>query len=296
MARRRNRGAARDKAAIEAVVGIGFVAGSVLMVPQLREAMWRLLAPVLFVAVFAALVGGLVLWIRRQDQRESPEITGRVFRDDHTQVFPSRPTASSAVIVAPPPPETPPLAKAPLPMLEKPFADRLREIDWFQFEKLVAALYRTRGYAVTRRGGAHPDGGVDLVVVKAGETTVVQCKHWRDALVKPDKVRELIGAQTIERANRSVLVTLRGYTAAALQLAREQRVELIEETQLVAWLGELRFSPDWPEIERALDAKDKSCPRCEAPLLERIAKSGTNAGGRFWGCSTYPRCDFTFAG
>ena len=70
----------------------------------------------------------------------------------------------------------------------------------------------------------------------------------------------------------------------------------LEETQLVAWLGELRFSPDWPEIERALDANDKSCPRCEAPLLERIAKSGTNAGGRFWGCSTYPRCDFTFAG
>ncbi len=149
---------------------------------------------------------------------------------------------------------------------------------------------------MTRRGGAHPDGGVDLVVVKAGETTVVQCKHWQNALVKPDKVRELIGAQTIERAHRSVLVTLRGYTAAALQLAREQRVELIAETQLVAWLGELRFSPDWPEIERALDAKDKSCPRCEAPLLERIAKSGTNAGGRFWGCSTYPRCDFTFAG
>lgn len=266
------------------------VVGVVLTVPPFREAMWRLLAPVLFVGMLAALVGGLVLWIRRQDRRDSPEIIGKVFRDDLTQVFPLRPFSPSAAIVPPPLPEAPP------PILEKPLADRLREIDWFQFEKLVAALYRTRGYAVTRRGGAHPDGGVDLVVVKAGETTVVQCKHWQNALVKPDKVRELIGAQTIERAHRSVLVTLRGYTAAALQLAREQRVELIEETQLVAWLGELRFSPAWPEIERALDAKDKSCPRCEAPLHERIAKSGTNAGGRFWGCSTYPRCDFTFAG
>ena len=268
----------------------------VLMVPQLREAMWRLLAPVLFVALFAVLVGGLVLWIRRQDRLDTAEITGRVFRDDLTQVFPLRPSPSSVAIVAPSSPEAPPLPEAPPPILEKPLADRLREIDWFQFEKLVAALYRTRGYAVTRRGGAHPDGGVDLVVVKAGETTVVQCKHWQNVLVKPDKVRELIGAQTIEGAHRSVLVTLRGYTAAALQLAHEQRVELIAETELVAWLGELRFSPAWPEIERSLDAKEKSCPRCEAPLLERIAKSGTNAGGRFWGCSTYPRCDFTFAG
>ncbi|MEI6358278.1 MAG: restriction endonuclease [Verrucomicrobiota bacterium] len=294
MARRRNRGAAREKSAFEAVAGMIIVVVGVLMVPQFREAIWSVLAPVLFVAVLVALVGGLVgglvLWIRRQDRCDSAEITGRVFRDDLTQVFPLPPSAASAAIVAPR------LSKAPLPIVEKPLADRLREIDWFQFEKLVAALYRTRGYAVTRRGGAHPDGGVDLVVVKAGETTVVQCKHWQNALVKPDKVRELIGAQTIERAQRSVLVTLRGYTTAALQLAREQRVELIAETQLVAWLGELRFSPDWPEIERALDATDKSCPRCEAPLLERIAKSGTNASGRFWGCSTYPRCDFTFAG
>ena len=290
MARRRNRGAVREKAAVEAVVGMFVVGCGVLMVPQFREAMWRLLAPVLFVGLLAALVGGLVLWIRRQDRRDSAEITGKVFRDDLTQVFPLRPSSSSAAIVPPS------LPKAPPTILEIPLADRLREIDWFQFEKLVAVLYRTRGYAVTRRGGAHPDGGVDLVVVKAGETTVVQCKHWQNDLVKPDKVRELIGAQTIERAHRSVLVTLRGYTAAALQLAREQRVELIEETQLVAWLGELRFSPAWPEIERALDSDDKSCPRCEAPLLERIAKSGTNAGGRFWGCSTYPRCDFTFAG
>ena len=268
----------------------------VLMVPQFREAIWSVLAPVLFVAVLAALVGGLVLWIRRQDRRDSTEIIGRVFRDDLTQVFPLRPSPSPAAIVASSPPETSPLPTAPPPIVEKPLADRLREIDWFQFEKRVAALYRTRGYAVTRRGGAHPDGGVDLVVVKAGETTVVQCKHWQNGLVKPSTVRELIGAQTIERAQRSVLVTLRGYTTAALQLAREQRVELIAETQLVAWLGELRFSPAWPEIERALDANDKSCPRCEAPLLVRIAKSGTNANVRFWGCSTYLGCDFTFAG
>ncbi len=295
MARRRNRGAAREKAAFEAFVGMAAVVAVLLMVPQFREAMWRLLAPVFFVAVLVALVGGLVLWIRRQDRRDSTEIIGRVFRDDLTQVFPLRPSPTSAIVAAASP-ETSPLPTAPPQILEKPLADRLREIDWFQFEKRVAALYRTRGYAVTQRSGAHPDGGVDLVMVKTGETTVVQCKHWRDALVKPDTVRELIGAQTIERAHRSVLVTLRGYTAAALQIAREQRVELIEETQLVAWLGELRFSPAWPEIERALDAKDKSCPRCEAPLLDRIAKSGTNAGGRFWGCSTYPRCDFTFSG
>jgi hypothetical protein len=79
MARRRNRGAAREKAAVVAVV---------LLVPPVREAMWRLLAPVLFVGLLAALVGGLVLWIHHQEQRDSAELTGKVFRDDLTPVFP----------------------------------------------------------------------------------------------------------------------------------------------------------------------------------------------------------------
>ena len=47
MARRRNRGAAREKASIEAVVGMAAVVAVVLMVPQFREAMWRLLARVM---------------------------------------------------------------------------------------------------------------------------------------------------------------------------------------------------------------------------------------------------------
>ena len=47
MARRRKRGAASAKASIEAVVGMAAVVAVVLMVPQFREAMWRLLARVM---------------------------------------------------------------------------------------------------------------------------------------------------------------------------------------------------------------------------------------------------------
>ena len=47
MARRRNRGAAREKASIEAVVGMAAVVAVVLMVPQFREAIWSVLARVM---------------------------------------------------------------------------------------------------------------------------------------------------------------------------------------------------------------------------------------------------------
>jgi len=35
------------------------------------------------------------------------------------------------------------------------------------------------------------------------------------------------------------------------------------------------------------------CPRCGSNLIERIAKSGSNAGSKFLGCENYPQCKFT---
>lgn len=34
------------------------------------------------------------------------------------------------------------------------------------------------------------------------------------------------------------------------------------------------------------------CPRCESPLVVREAKKGKNKGGKFLGCSSYPRCRY----
>lgn len=32
------------------------------------------------------------------------------------------------------------------------------------------------------------------------------------------------------------------------------------------------------------------CPKCGGEMVLRTAKTGTNAGNRFWGCSNYPNC------
>jgi hypothetical protein len=36
-----------------------------------------------------------------------------------------------------------------------------------------------------------------------------------------------------------------------------------------------------------------TCPKCGSQLLARTAKRGANAGSKFFGCSSYPRCRFT---
>jgi four helix bundle suffix protein len=33
-----------------------------------------------------------------------------------------------------------------------------------------------------------------------------------------------------------------------------------------------------------------ACPDCQKPMVLRTAKNGKNQGGKFWGCSGYPKC------
>ena len=42
------------------------------------------------------------------------------------------------------------------------------------------------------------------------------------------------------------------------------------------------------KASNSIDAPD--CPKCGKTMVQRVAKSGANAGNSFWGCSQYPAC------
>jgi restriction system protein len=44
---------------------------------------------------------------------------------------------------------------------------------------------------------------------------------------------------------------------------------------------------------RQRHASNTVCPRCGSNLVERTAKKGPNAGSKFLGCESYPKCRFT---
>lgn len=44
-------------------------------------------------------------------------------------------------------------------------------------------------------------------------------------------------------------------------------------------------------LRRRVDpSASRQCPRCGSSMVLRTAKSGANAGEKFWGCSAYPKC------
>jgi HJR/Mrr/RecB family endonuclease len=169
---------------------------------------------------------------------------------------------------------------------------RLRAIDWFQFEKIVALAYEKQGYSVARRGGANPDGGIDLVIEMNGQQTAVQCKQWKTWNVGVKAMREFLGALTDAGFQKGIFITIRGYTSDAKELAEKHGIEILNEIGLAQLLETTDAKSD-PEVLELLRDRRKFCPRCESEMILRTASKGLNAGNQFWGCSEYPRCRFT---
>ena len=169
----------------------------------------------------------------------------------------------------------------------------IRSLSWKQFEELVAEAYRRQEFRVVENTAGGADGGVDIRLVKNGETHLVQCKQWRSNKVGVNIVREMFGVMTAQKAASVIIVTSGHFTREAQDFAAGKPIQLVDGPQLADLIGLVREAPPAPvEIPRKADLA-RHCPRCGSDLVLRTAKKGPNAGSQFWGCSTFPKCRHT---
>lgn len=191
----------------------------------------------------------------------------------------------------------------------------LSTITWQQFELLVGEALRHQGFSVVETGGNGPDGGIDLIAHKGGEKYLVQCKQWRSLQVGVPVVRELYGAMAAEGATGGFVITSGRFTGPAKQFASGRNLRLVDGEQLNKWIAASKRSGPKPmsavvdaqpgpageavvasaanavPASKALVTPDApACPHCKQTMVTRVARSGANAGGDFWGCSAYPKC------
>jgi restriction system protein len=165
--------------------------------------------------------------------------------------------------------------------------ESIRKLHWRDFERLIGEAFRRQGYEVAEIGGKGADGGIDLKLYRSGQTVLVQCKQWKAYRVGVQPVRELFGVLISERANRAVLVTSGSFTQEARAFASGKPLELIDGHALI---GLMDLSKSTVSESGQSTPSPPTCPLCGQPMLIRIARKGANAGGQFWGCSTYPKC------
>lgn len=164
----------------------------------------------------------------------------------------------------------------------------LDSLDWFQLERLVARLFELKGNSVISRGGAHPDGGIDLVVQTDSSRAAVQCKHWSNWRCGPATVRELIGSMVHEHLPQGFLVC-RSASETAKTLAQSHKIRIVERENLIERIQDA-LAKDDSALRTALFNPAKLCPKCGAQMVRRTTRSGKHPGSEFWGCSTYPAC------
>lgn len=172
----------------------------------------------------------------------------------------------------------------------------IRALDWRRFEALVAESYARQGWRVEHTGRAGPDGGVDLRLRRAGETVLVQCKHWRATRVGVGPVRELFGVMTAEGASRAALVCSGTFTAEARSFATGKPIELVDGAALARLVADVRKAAPTAPVAVVTDTAEPGikaavvCPKCAAAMVLRTAQRGPTAGSTFWGCTRFPAC------
>lgn len=269
---------------------VGVLVLGAIISPPIRKFLLGLGVILLGVLLLAGVVAVGVILIRRSERKSSIHIVE--FPDSPEPTLPrstERKQKHAEYVVTTSPSATPQHYQ---PQAGVDLLQQIHTIDWFQFEKLVALVYRKLGYSVARRGGANPDGGIDLVIEKNDQRWAVQCKQWKTWNVGVKSVREFLGALTDAGIPKGIFITLRGYTAEAKQLAEKHGIAIVNETELVRILESTDAKLD-PEVHSILSDPRKFCPKCECEMVLRTAAKGAGAGKQFWGCSSYPKCHYT---
>jgi len=107
----------------------------------------------------------------------------------------------------------------------------LNAMSWRDFSALMEQAFQRDGFVVTRSNGA-----ADLVLVKAGRTSLVSCKRWKAASHGLEPLRELKAARRAQEAQEAIYVCIGSLTDNARQFALDNKVKLMQGVELTQLL------------------------------------------------------------
>ena len=109
-----------------------------------------------------------------------------------------------------------------------------------RFERELAALFRSQGYNVEVTPGSG-DHGVDIILRRAGRTTVVQCKQNKHP-VGPAVARELYGTLIASKADDGILAAVGGVTSGVHTFFSDKPLRVMELSEILTLQKEIQNS------------------------------------------------------
>lgn len=152
-----------------------------------------------------------------------------------------------------------------------------------EFEEFLAAHFINLGYKIEFTPTTK-DFGADLIIKKDTEVIAIQAKRWSKH-IGIEAVQQIVGAIKHYKANKGMVITNCFFTKSAVELANSNEITLWNRNKLIEVMkapGEKSLADD------IINKKQTICPKCGGKLIIRDGKYG-----KFLGCSSYPKCNYT---
>ncbi|MEK5521745.1 hypothetical protein B5V89_14565 [Heyndrickxia sporothermodurans] len=104
------------------------------------------------------------------------------------------------------------------------------KMDGYDFERYLVPLFTCIGYNVVVTKGSG-DYGADLILKKKRKKYVVQAKRYSSS-IGVAAIQQVVGAIRYYKADGAMVVTNQYFTPAAEELAKHNRVKLIDRDEL----------------------------------------------------------------
>lgn len=177
-------------------------------------------------------------------------------------------------------------------------ADHIAQLSWAEFEELLAVAFKRAGFHVQHTGSSQADGGIDLILSKDDERTIVQCKHWKVLKVPVSVVREQLGLKQSLRAHHCIIVTSGEFTADAIKFGLQNGIILLNGDALRLLIEDpavasLTKMIEWSHVAAVAENSHSGapvCPKCGGPTTRKVATKGRFKGQPFWACVRFPDC------
>jgi restriction system protein len=105
-----------------------------------------------------------------------------------------------------------------------------------EIERLVAEAHRRLGYQVDEPRGSTAPAGEGILLTKATQRVLLQCRYWKTRKIAEKAVREFYGVMAAHSATAGILVTTGSFTLEASRFAGFGHIQLIDGPRLLALL------------------------------------------------------------
>lgn len=123
---------------------------------------------------------------------------------------------------------------------EELLSSNLKDLNGYEFERLVALYYKDKSYEPQIVGGSG-DHEVDIILIDPKEKykIAVQCKHWKTKNVGNDVILRLHAGKRVHKCLDAWCITTSNYTKSAMDAAEGLNIRLLNglhvQDKIVSW-------------------------------------------------------------